>query len=70
MDGTELKQRREGLGLSINKLAHEFRCAPSSIKRWEDGEFPLEGLPAWGVDVVLKKLEADQRKTARQQEPS
>jgi DNA-binding transcriptional regulator YiaG len=62
MDGTELKQRREKLGLSVNKLAHEFRCAASSIKRWEEGDFPLEGLQAWGADTVLRRLETEQRR--------
>lgn len=67
MEGSELKRRREALGLSINALAHEFRCAPSSIMRWErdpqeSGAQELQGLMAFGADAVLKRLEAQKRK--------
>lgn len=65
MDGSELTRRREALGLSINKLAHEFRCSPSSIMRWEHGDQELQGLMAFGADAVLKRLEADERKAKR-----
>jgi hypothetical protein len=66
MEATELKQRREALGYSINGLSHEFKCAPSSIKRWEDGEIVLQGLMAIGADTILKRLEAQHR---REQQP-
>lgn len=65
MEAAELTRRREALGLSINKLAHEFRCSPSSIMRWERGDQSLEGLMAFGADAVLKRLESDQRKANR-----
>jgi DNA-binding transcriptional regulator YiaG len=61
MEAAELKQRRADLGLSINGLAHEFRCAPSSIKRWEDGQIVLQGLMAIGADTVLHRLERERR---------
>jgi DNA-binding transcriptional regulator YiaG len=62
MEATELKQRRAALGISINGLAHEFHCAPSSIKRWEDGAIVLQGLMAIGADTVLRRLEAEERR--------
>jgi len=65
MDGSELTRRREALDLSINKLAHEFRCSPSSIMRWERGDQVVEGLMAFGADAVLKRLEAEHRKANR-----
>lgn len=65
MEASELKSRRDALGLSINGLAHEFKCAPSSIKRWEDGKIVLQGLMAIGVDTILKRLEQAQRKEQR-----
>jgi DNA-binding transcriptional regulator YiaG len=63
MEAIELKQRREALELSINGLAHEFKCAPSSIKRWEDGAIVLLGLMAIGADTVLRRLERQRRAT-------
>lgn len=47
----------------MNELAHEFRCAPSSIQRWEAGKVELQGLMAFGVDAVLKRLEQRRRAT-------
>lgn len=61
MEPSELTRRREALGLSINKLAHEFRCAPSSIQRWEAGIVELQGLMAIGADTVLRRLERQRR---------
>jgi hypothetical protein len=63
MEATELTRRREALGLSINGLAQEFRCAPSSVLRWEAGTIALQGLVAIGADTVLRRLE----RTSRQQ---
>lgn len=57
MEATELKARREALGLSINALSHEFRVSASSIMRWERGEIGLQGLMAIGADTVLRRLE-------------
>jgi len=69
MEAVELKQRREALGLSINGLAHEFRCAPSSIQRWEAGNIILQGLMAIGADTVLRRLEQERRRASRQESP-
>lgn len=57
MSGTELKERREALGLSVAKLAREFMVLPTTIYRWEDSEGPPEGLTSIGADTVLKRLE-------------
>lgn len=61
MEGSELRSRRERLGLSVGQLAREFGVIPSSIYRWEGGAIPLHGLTAIGADTVLKRLERRQR---------
>lgn len=62
MEASELRERREALGISTYELAREFRVAPSSVHRWETGATPLHGLTAIGADVVLKRLEAKHRR--------
>jgi DNA-binding transcriptional regulator YiaG len=70
MEPTELTARREALGLSINKLAHEFKCAPSSIQRWEAGIVELQGLMAIGADTMLRRLEQERRRQRPADRPS
>jgi DNA-binding transcriptional regulator YiaG len=62
MEGTELKDRREALGLTVGELAREFEVIPSSVYRWEKGEVPLKGLTALGADLVLKRLEQKRKR--------
>lgn len=57
MSGSELKERREALGLKVYELATAFGVPPSSVYRWESGRVPLHGLTAIGADTVLKRLE-------------
>lgn len=65
MSGADLKRRREALELSVYELAQEFEVLPTTIYRWEDGTVPLKGLRAIGADVVLKRLESEQRRGRR-----
>jgi len=37
MVGNELKERREALGLSAERLAHRLDVSANSIARWENG---------------------------------
>lgn len=62
MSGADLKKRREALDLSVYELAQEFEVLPTTIYRWESGAVPLKGLTAKGADLVLKQLEADQKR--------
>jgi transcriptional regulator with XRE-family HTH domain len=62
MSAVSLRERREALGLSVYELAQEFEVLPTTIYRWESGERPLKGLRAIGADVVLKRLESEQKK--------
>lgn len=62
MSGPDLTRRREALGLSVYELAQEFEVLPTTVYRWESGERPLKGLRAIGADVVLKRLEAAQKR--------
>lgn len=62
MSAVSLKERREALGLSVYELAQEFEVLPTTVYRWESGERPLKGLRAIGADVVLKRLETDQKR--------
>lgn len=64
MEPKELTVRREALGLSITKLAQEFRVNPSSVQRWEAGEVVLQGLMAIGADTILKRLEREHSRRA------
>lgn len=57
MNASELRQRREALGLSVYELAHLFEVQPSNIYRWESGAVPLRGLAAIGADTLLKSAE-------------
>ena len=62
MSADRLKERREALGLSVYELAQEFEVLPTTIYRWESGERPLKGLRAIGADVVLRRLETEQKR--------
>jgi transcriptional regulator with XRE-family HTH domain len=59
MPGSELKSRREALGLSVGELAREFEVLPTTVYRWESDTVPLKGLTAIGAEVVLKRLEQE-----------
>lgn len=65
MYGAELKERRESLGLSVAELAREFEVLPTTVYRWEGDKVPLDGLTAIGADVVLKRLEQQQRRAGQ-----
>lgn len=62
MSGSRLKARREALGLSVYELAQEFEVLPTTVYRWENEAVPLKGLTAIGADVVLKRLETEQKR--------
>lgn len=62
MSGAKLKERREALGLSVYELAQEFEVLPTTVYRWEADTVPLKGLTAIGAEVVLKRLESDQKR--------
>lgn len=58
MTGAELKERREHLELTQEKLARELDMTVSSIARWEqlkEGEIPNARL----LDRALKDLERE-----------
>ena len=61
MSGTNLKKRREALGLSVGELARELEVMPATIYRWEHDTVPLKGLTAIGADLVLKRLEQEHK---------
>ncbi len=65
MSGTDLKKRREALGISVGDLAGELEVMPATVYRWEHDAVPLKGLTAIGADVVLKQLEQEHKKGAR-----
>lgn len=65
MSGADLKQRREALKLSVYELAQEFEVLPTTVYRWENETVPLKGLTAIGADVVLKRLEAEQKRSKK-----
>ena len=65
MSGTDLKKRRETLGLSVGELAREFEVMPATVYRWEADAVPLKGLTAIGADAVLKRLEQEHRRSGR-----
>lgn len=65
MSGSELKERREWLGLSVGELAREFEVMPATVYRWENEAIQLKGLTAIGADVVLKRLEQARKKAVR-----
>jgi len=67
MSGSELRQRREAIGLSVGELAREFEVLPTTVYRWENETVPLKGLTAIGADVVLKRLERETRRFAPQE---
>ena len=57
MSPEELRERRDGLSLSVRELAHVLDVPPSNVYRWESGVVPLRGLTAVGVDAILTRLE-------------
>jgi len=65
MSGTDLKTRREALGLSVGELARELEVMPTTVYRWEQDTVPLKGLTAIGADLVLKRLEQEHKKGTR-----
>lgn len=36
--GRRIKERREFLGLSLNKAGHKIGCTATTLRRWENGE--------------------------------
>jgi len=60
MSGKELMHRRHCLGLSVADLARHFYVLPQTIYRWERTG-PPRGLSSLGADLVLRRLESDQR---------
>jgi transcriptional regulator with XRE-family HTH domain len=62
MSGAKLKERREALGMSVYELAQEFEVLPTTVYRWESDTVPLKGLTAIGAEVVLRRLEQQQRR--------
>lgn len=52
MDKTELKERREALGMTQVSLAARLGVAPSTVARWEQGVVPIPpylGLALQGI---------------------
>jgi len=65
MQATELRDRRQALGLSVAELAARFDVLPSTVYRWEAGDGPPKGIASVGVDLVLRRLESQKRRERR-----
>ena len=57
MDGTELKRRRERLGMSQEELAKILDVAPQSVSRYERDAQPIPRV----VELALKEIERQHR---------
>ena len=63
MSDVELRARRLALGLSVADLAREFAVLPTTVYRWEAKGGPPHGVTSVGVDTILKRLEAERRRS-------
>lgn len=63
MSDVELRERRMALGLSVADLARVFEVLPTTVYRWEATGGPPRGLTSIGADTILKRLEAERRRT-------
>jgi DNA-binding transcriptional regulator YiaG len=65
MSESELRAKREALGLSVSELAREFWVQPITVYRWEREGGPPKGLQSIGADAVLRRLAAERRRNER-----
>jgi transcriptional regulator with XRE-family HTH domain len=70
MEGTELQQRREALGMSRDELAKALQTTSVSVWRWENGERAVPPYLSLALETVerervTKPLPADKRATGR-----
>jgi len=56
MEGTELRSRREGLGLDQKDLARLLSVSTNTISRWELGHMAIRGEGA--IALALERLES------------
>lgn len=62
MTPQEFKQARKALGYSQQALADEFDMGVNggrTIRRWESGERPMNGIAAYTIKLMLKGFEAE-----------
>src|ERR1051326_7985285 len=62
LDGAELRQKRERIGMSQVALAKEISVSPNTIARWERGELKIEH-PRM-LQLALMSLELRRGKSA------
>ena len=60
MDGNELRERRQALGLTQYALAKRLGRSESTIKRWEEGAIAIEAPET--LDLALRALEQERRR--------
>jgi transcriptional regulator with XRE-family HTH domain len=71
MEGTELQQRREALGMSRDELAKALQTTSVSVWRWENGERAVPPYLSLALETVerervtTKPLPADKRATGQ-----
>jgi transcriptional regulator with XRE-family HTH domain len=65
MEGNELQQRREALGMSRDEFAKALHTTSVSVWRWENGE---RGIPAHlplALETVERNHQGNGQRTAR-----
>ena len=54
--GSRLRERREGLGLSIQDIAREVKISPQYVRALEEGNFDLLGAKVYAYGFLKKML--------------
>jgi transcriptional regulator with XRE-family HTH domain len=55
MEGTELQQRREALGMSRDELAKALQTTSVSVWRWENGERAVPPYLSLALETVERE---------------
>lgn len=65
MTGSELKQRRDSLGLTQSQLAELLGVRQSAVSTWESGAAPIPHYRARLIEIDLKRVRPRKRVETR-----
>ena len=65
MDGSELRQARERLELSVDQFAAELDVSPEMLRRWEQSKATVPRQQAKGLPAQVARLERERQRMRR-----